>query len=225
MTIVAEKYDHVIGVDTHVRTHTYAVVDAKTGALTTGGTFPTTGPGIARALEWIARHAQGDILVAVEGTGSYGASLTRALTAADITVCEVKPPKRKARTARGKSDQIDALAAARTILPTDITTLSRPRAEGLRAGLRILLAARRSMNTGRTADRNALNALVRSTALGVDARKALTDKQIIQIASWLQRDSDGIAMTIARDEARRLATAVIRADEELKANHATLGRC
>lgn len=32
MTIVAEKYAYVIGIDTHARTHTYAIVATATGA-------------------------------------------------------------------------------------------------------------------------------------------------------------------------------------------------
>ena len=70
-------------------------------------------------ITWIGRRAAGERLAAVEGTSSYGATLTRALTAAGIPVCEVKPPGRQSRDGRGKTDQIDAAAAARTALGTD----------------------------------------------------------------------------------------------------------
>jgi hypothetical protein len=45
VTIVAEQYRHVIGVDTHARSHTYAVLDAGTGRSAESATFPTTAAG------------------------------------------------------------------------------------------------------------------------------------------------------------------------------------
>ncbi|QCY48201.1 hypothetical protein GcLGCM259_2494 [Glutamicibacter creatinolyticus] len=45
MTIVAEKYDYVIGIDTHARTHTYAIIDTRTGGRTGCEAFPVSGPG------------------------------------------------------------------------------------------------------------------------------------------------------------------------------------
>ena len=77
-----------------------------------------------------------------------------------FAVCEARPPRRQSRRAHGKSDAIDAVAAARTVLGTATTELVSPRAEGLREALRILLAARRSM--ARTGARNALTALLRT---------------------------------------------------------------
>src|SRR5699024_11040927 len=60
---------------------------------------------------------------------------------------------------------------------------------GIRASLATLLAARRRLDGYRTVQRNALTALVRTTDLGVDARRALTDRQITLIASWRTRPS------------------------------------
>ncbi len=56
------------------------------------------------------------IKVGVEGTGAYGAGLARYLTARGITVVEVDRPDRKTRRRQGKSDPIDADAAARAAL-------------------------------------------------------------------------------------------------------------
>jgi transposase len=67
MTIVAEEYDHVMGVDTHARTHTYAIVDTSTGACLATGTFPTTAAAIGRAIAWMQRNTNGNVLAAVEG--------------------------------------------------------------------------------------------------------------------------------------------------------------
>ncbi|BCW72433.1 IS110 family transposase [Arthrobacter sp. NicSoilB8] len=224
MTIVAEKYTHVIGVDTHSRTHTYAILASATGQVIDTSTFPASQAGISRAISWMQRRTTGEVLVSVEGTGSYGAGLTRALRAAGLPVCEARPPKRQDRGAIGKSDAIDARAAARAVLGTDTAALIQPRAEGARDALRVLLAARRSMDGQRTADRHALTALARTTDLGIDARKPITDRQLHTIAAWRDRPTDGISTKVARSEARRLATAVLRHTSALETNRADLAQ-
>ena len=55
-------------------------------------------------------------IAGVEGTSSYGAGLTRVLQAAQIEVAEVSRPDRAARRRQGKSDPLDAYAAARAAL-------------------------------------------------------------------------------------------------------------
>jgi len=52
----------------------------------------------------------------MEGTGSYGAGLARWLRARQIAVIEVDRPDRRTRRRRGKSDTVDAEAAARAVL-------------------------------------------------------------------------------------------------------------
>lgn len=52
----------------------------------------------------------------VECTGSYGAALTRHLTAAHVTVIEVNQPDKATRRRRGKTDTVDAEAAAQAVL-------------------------------------------------------------------------------------------------------------
>lgn len=219
---VTEYYDHVIGVDTHARTHTYAVLEAGTGRRLDSATFPTTANGLSRALAWIRRRAQGRLLVAIEGASSYGSNLRRALIGAGLDVCDVRPPKRAARAGRGKSDEIDAIAAARTALASDVERLTTPRSDGLRAALRVLLVARQSMDSRRTAERNALTALLRSFDLGIDVRKPLTDTQVREIAGWRHRATDDAAMTTIRQEARRLAASVQALTLQLAENQAAL---
>lgn len=222
MTVIAEKYDYVVGVDTHARTHTYAVVAAKTGALIETATFPTSAAAIDRALAWMTRKTAGEVLVAAEGTASYGARMTSIMSSAGWTVREVKPPRRSTRAGNGKSDPIDAVAAARSVLAVDHETLAQPRAEGLRAALRVLLAARRSLDVQRTADRNALTALVRTIDLGIDGRHPLTDAQVSRIASWRTRTCDDTALAVIRAEAKRLATGILRRTRELNDNQRAL---
>ncbi len=225
MTIVADAYTYVVGVDTHARTHSYLILEAATGRRIAEDTFPASPAGIRRAIAWIARRTQdGTVLVAAEGTGSYGAGLARELDVAGLEVVEARPPKRAQQAGKGKSDLIDAHAAAASVLPQDTAQLIRPRAGKLRSALRVLLTARRAMDHQRTADRNALTALVRIIGLGIDARRPLSDKLIAQIAAWRAHPSDDVEEATARAEATRLAASVLTLSAQLEDNMAALHR-
>jgi transposase len=102
------------GVDTHADVHVAAVIDAV-GRHLGHHAFPTTPAGYAALLAWLRSFGPLE-QVGVEGTGVYGAGLTRVLQAADVRVVEVDRPDRKARRYQGKSDPIDAYAAARAAL-------------------------------------------------------------------------------------------------------------
>lgn len=116
MTIVAETpapviIDVTLGVDTHADSHVAAVIDPL-GRHLGQASFDTTVTGFKALLAWASSF--GTIVVAgVEGTGAYGAGLGRFLTAEGITMVEVDRPDRKTRRDQGKSDPIDAYAAAR----------------------------------------------------------------------------------------------------------------
>lgn len=77
---VTDHYRNVVGIDTDAVTHSYYVVAASSRALVDQATFPTTTrAGLRRARDWIGRRTEGDldsVLVAAEGTGSYGAIRT-----------------------------------------------------------------------------------------------------------------------------------------------------
>ena len=100
------------GVDTHRDTHVAAVVDGAGRVL---GTAPLGADrvGYEQLEDWL--RLQGRVSrVGVEGTGSYGAGLARYLTAAGVEVVEVNRPNRQLRRQRGgKTDSVDAEAAAR----------------------------------------------------------------------------------------------------------------
>lgn len=111
MSTVAEEFTHVVGVDTHAKTHTYAILASTTGHVTATGTFPASPAGISCALAWASRRTTGkSLFFSVEGASSYGADLTRALTAARLPVCDVRPTRRQFRVGRGKSDEVYAVA-------------------------------------------------------------------------------------------------------------------
>lgn len=216
MALVAEQYDYVIGIDTHSRTHTYAIINTTSGAKIGCEAFPVTKPGMDRAIAWIHRNTSGEILASIEGTNSYGSSIRRSLIVEGVRVVEVKPPRKKARHGVGKSDPIDAFAAATSILGQETELLLHPRCDGERAAISVLLAARRRIDHQRTANRNALNALVRLIDLGVDARHALTDAQLKGISEWRTREHDTIDQRIARAEAIDLAKSIKASKARIK---------
>jgi hypothetical protein len=92
MAIVAELFEHVVGIDTHARTHTYCLVACATGAVVDAATFPASKAGHARAIRWILRRTRGSVLAAIEGTSSYGAGITAALVEGGFDVTEDEQP-------------------------------------------------------------------------------------------------------------------------------------
>lgn len=225
MAIIAEDFEFVVGVDTHARTHAFTTVHSATGALVDTAAFPTTSAGIDRAIAWIRRRTGGEtVFAAVEGTSSYGARLTQALLAAGIEVGEVRPPARSSRALTGKSDPVDAEAAARSVLGRQRDQVIEPRAAGTRTALRILLSTRSLLDHQRTANRNALTALLRGPDLGIDARKPLRDAQITAITAWRTTNTTDTVIRIARTEAKRLVTAIHDQTRQLRENHKALAQ-
>jgi transposase len=129
------------GVDTHCDTHTAAVID-QVGWVLGAEQFPADVAGYAALLGWM-RSFGWVVRVGVEGTGAYGAGLARLLRAERVQVVEVDRPEGKTRRFQGKSDPIDAIAAAKTALAGDRTGTPKQR-DGRIEALRNLRLARRS---------------------------------------------------------------------------------
>jgi transposase len=95
----------------------------------------------------------------VEGTGCYGAALARFLVAQGQVVLEVNRPDRSARRRRGKSDPLDAEAAARAVQAGEVTAV--PKAgDATVEMIRSLRVARATAVKARTQAINALKALL-----------------------------------------------------------------
>ncbi|MGW7231580.1 IS110 family transposase, partial [Streptomyces cyaneofuscatus] len=137
------------GVDSHADTIHVAVISDNGGHLA-DAEFATTAPGYAAALAFLAAHGQ-VVATGVEGTASYGAGFTRAARAHGFQVVEVNRPDRAERRRTGKSDAIDAYAAARAALSGRAT--SAPKDDTV-AGIRALHNAARSAVKARTAALN-----------------------------------------------------------------------
>lgn len=190
MSIVADNYRHVVGVDTHAKTHSYAII-GNDGRLIDQCQFPTSRAGLDRAIDWIGRRTAGDLdgtLIVAEGTGSYGAQVTAVAARHGYRVLEAPFP---ARSRGGKTDALDAQRAARTVLTQDETQLrDHRRHNGTRDVLQALTTLRDQYQKRRTAAINALTAHLRVHDLGIDARSPLSAAQIRTIASWRARTED-----------------------------------
>jgi transposase len=221
--IVAEQYQYIVGVDTHAQKHVATIVDNH-GAMLATREIRVTGPQMSGFITWV-RKVTGNaenVLLAVEGTSSYGETLTKLALASGLTVTEVKPPKTKSRGGDGKTDRIDAELAALSVLRLPVDKLIAPRNGTQRKCLRILLAARRNIVGRQTADKNTLIALLRSCELGIDSRRALAWKQYREISSWNTRAGDDQEQAFARLEAKRLAASVLDASVLLEQNEVQL---
>jgi transposase len=139
MPPLAERVDFVLGVDTHKHSHTAAVVTPAGGVLA-HLTAPADAGGYRRLLAFARTEAPGRRVWAIEGTGSFGAGLTTALQAGGEEVAEIDRPARLARRTGAKTDELDAVRAAREALARP--HLAAPRCRGEREALRVLLTTR-----------------------------------------------------------------------------------
>ncbi|PBA28849.1 IS110 family transposase, partial [Mycobacterium intracellulare] len=196
MPIVAEHYTFVIGVDTHAASHSLALVVASTGAVIDQSVFANTPAALDRALTWIVHRIDGQSsLIVIEGVGSYGAGLADRVTARGLTVAEPSAMPAAQRRGVGKTDALDAVRIARSVLAVDTSRLRWPRATGPRVVLRVLVVAHEQMVAERTRSINALTALLRTIDLGLDMRKALSHSQFKVIAGWRDRREDSVVRT------------------------------
>jgi transposase len=135
------------GVDTHKEFHVAAVIN-DVGRLLGTESFRTTASGYDELVQWM--RGFGDlVMVGVEGTGCYGAGLTRHLAAQSIEVREVNRPNRQMRRRKGKSDAVDAEAAARAALNGEATGLPKTK-DGAVESIRVLHLAYSSARSSRS---------------------------------------------------------------------------
>jgi hypothetical protein len=134
--------------DPYRDSHALAVVHVLSGVVLLEATVAEGKDGYAHALELVDQHASGRRAFAVEGTGSFGAGLTRFLGAGGERVVEVGRLRRERRSG-GKTDALDAIRAARSVLAQDRPDT--PRAGGEGEALRALMAAREGAVNARRA--------------------------------------------------------------------------
>lgn len=201
--------DVILGVDTHKDIHVAAVITTL-GASLAHQEFPTTAAGYRQLISW-ARSFGVVRRAGVECTGSYGVALTRALQREDIDVVEVNQPDRATRRKRGKTDAIDADAAARAVLSGRATTTPKT-ADGPAADMRVLRLAKESAVKARTQAMNQLKAVLLVLDPGLrEQLTGLNNPALIATCAALEDDRSEAAFTM-----RLLACRVQNLSQEIK---------
>lgn len=210
------------GVDTHTDFHQAAVIDTVGRHLATQA-FATTPDGYRRLLEWMSSHGE-LIAVGMEGTGAYGAELARHLREGQVTVIEVDRPDRRARRRNGKSDPVDAYAAATAVLSGRAQGIPKTR-DGIVEAIRVLRLVRKSAVKSRTQTVNQIRNLIVTAPGEVRERlRGLATSDLITVLSRSRPGTDPAAPACAvRIALRRLACRyqhlteeITEADRELK---------
>jgi transposase len=137
--MLADELDFVVGVDPHRDAHAFAVVEVRSGVVVVEASVSADTAGYAETLRAAREHARGRRAFAIEGVGSFGAGLGRFLVDHGEQVFDVGRIRREHRSS-GKTDALDAVRAARSVLLQKRPIV--PRSHGERDALRALVAAR-----------------------------------------------------------------------------------
>ena len=184
------------GVDTHGDTH-HAAVILMNGRRLADREFPATHDGYAQLWAWLGSFGRVRA-VGVEGTGSYGAGLARHLHAAGVKVIEVNRPDRRQRRAKGKSDPLDAYAAAEQVQAGKATAAPKL-GTGAAEAARVLHATRAGAVKARTAAVNELKAVLVTAPAGLrDQLRYLRTPKLITACAQLAADATGSAERATR---------------------------
>jgi transposase len=146
-----------VGVDTHRDTHVAVALDGV-GRMVGPKSVAATPDGYREIVAWAQSLGVVEAW-GVEGTGSYGAGLTRHLVSVGQVVKEVLRPKRVTRRHKGKSDPVDAEAAARAVLAGVACGIPKA-ADGPVEMIRVLQIPRSSAMKQRTQTLNNMRSLV-----------------------------------------------------------------
>jgi transposase len=211
-----------VGVDTHADQHVGAALDQLGRHLGTHA-VPATAAGHAALLAWAHRFGVVE-RVGIEGTGSYGAGLSRWLRARGVAVVEVERPKRPARRGRGKSDPVDAEAAARAVQAG--TATARPKAgTGAVESIRALHSTRRSAVKARTQAANQLHALVVTAPDELRARlRRLGVAGLVAVAAAFRPRAPSTPTAATKLALKSIAVRYRQLTAEIEALDAHLGR-
>ncbi|WP_433208813.1 IS110 family transposase [Nocardia sp. CA-107356] len=203
----------VLGVDTHKDAHVAFVIGIQGNALG-HNSFPTTTAGYRQLLTW-AKGFGTLRRAGVEGTSSYGTALTRYLREAGVCVLEVNQPDKGNRRRRGKTDAIDAEAAARAVLSGRVTAVAKT-GDGPVEMVRMLKMTKESATKSRSQAINQLKAVVvRADPALRESLTGLSNPRLIRRCADLDRAAPTTAETTAVYTLRSLARRIQVLTEEI----------
>jgi len=213
MTVINLARSITGGVDTHLDVHVAAALDDR-GALLGVESFATTTDGYKKLLGWLSDFGPVE-LVGVEGTGSYGAGLTRHLQAEGIRVVEVDRPNRQRRRRKGKSDPQDAISAARAAQSGDAAGEARSR-DGNVESMRVVRVARASARKARTQALNQMRGLISTAPEPIrDELRALNVFHLLERASIYRPGGKRDIVSLTKFTLRMLAKRAIALEAEI----------
>lgn len=218
----SELVTHVIGVDPDRDRITVAVVEPGGYRPVAGEVFSASSSGYAEALAWADQHTSADQRAwAIEGSGSYGAGLRRALRGAGEWVIEFSHPQTASSRTGAKNDLFDAARAAREVLGTELEKLVDPRSpDGASAAISAIWAVRALAVKQRTAQINHLKALV--VKAPVQLREQLVDltaAALVKTCARFRPGADQLDETTATKIAMRSVARIIATLEAEIAEH------
>lgn len=209
-----------IGIDPHKSTITAASAD-ELGRLGVFREFPNDPQGHQAVWGWV--RARGDKrIIGIECSGTYGAALARFLLAAGEDVREIPPAvvhkERSARPSKGKSDVVDALAAARSVVRDD--TLSSVRLNPVAEELGLLTTRRDQLKCARNQAQNRAHAQLIILRPGYQEKvPSLRSKKHQRQARLLLRRDHSLRAVIVRDllnEIGRLESAMDKLEAQIR---------
>jgi transposase len=213
MTTMTERKRRVTGgVDTHRDVNVVAALDERGSELGVQS-FATTPAGYRAALRWLRRFGTLE-KVGVEGTGSYGAGLTRYLHS---EVIEISCPNRQRRRSHGKSDPVDAIAAAKAVLSGEAVIEPKTRTGKVEA-IRALRTSDRSARHARIKALNQMRALLLTGPEELREQfRGTTPWRMVRIAVRLRPGDPTTAVGATKYSLRLLARRVLELEAEMAA--------
>ena len=174
----------IVGVDTHKHEHVAVAINDLGAGLATFR-VPANGAGYADLVAWA--RTLGDLeAFGIEGTGSYGVGLARFVRRQGLHVVEVNRCDRRKRRNNGKSDTLDAEAAARSVLAGVATAMPKA-ADGAAEMVRQIKIARDTAVKARTTAMTTLKTLLVNAPSRVrEALEPLTDQRLIDRCATLR---------------------------------------
>ena len=210
----------IVGVDTHKHLHVAVAIDHNGARLAEHSASADTA-GYAQLEAW-AKSLGAVEQFGIEGTGSYGAGLTSFLRRRGHRIIEVNRGDRRMRRQNGKSDTLDAEAAARSVLSGSATSIPK-NADGLSEMIRQIKVAR---DTARKARSSAIIALktviVNAPAELRESLDGLGDKALLERCAGFRIREMNSTTASAKHTLRSLARRWLQLDQEIKDHDAAL---
>jgi transposase len=185
IALAAPERKIVVGVDTHKHLHVAVALDelgARLGELTIGA----DSVGYAALAAW-AQQLGRPWAFGIEGTGSYGAGVASSLRRRGYKIVEVNRGDRRGRRSNGKSDTLDAEAAARAVLSGSAAAVPKS-ADGVCEMIRQLKIARDTAVKARTQALITLKCIVVNAPAELREQLApLSDKALLDRCAGFRR--------------------------------------